>query len=180
MENKVDNNQKRGVQTVAPHIKLEKEYLETLLPDEQEIYQKIKGILIDKCELYEFEVCNDDTFEDINEMMNFIKNDIITFKESGVNVKLRKKLQIGESETDNLTISFDRNEGKEKSFTKGIKVSKKDIESQKAYSRALLAASIKNVTDSMNKSLMIGVQHTYKLSKRDYDLLMSVYSFFRG
>lgn len=185
---KLDDVKKAGVKKVETPVKKEvvkeKTISETFIEecDEQEtkIFEQLKGILIDQCEKYEFEAVTDDNLEDFAEIITYVKNGIISLESDGVLVKLRKSLidTDGNDFTDSIKILFDKNEDREIAFTKGIKISKKSIESQKDYTLAVLAASF----DSVNNK-MISVKLTKKFQKtnnRDYMLLLTCFNFFRN
>jgi len=193
MEDKKNNNLKindlkagAGDKKPVPAIEIEvkksisDEFLEECDEQEEEIFHKLKGILIDQCDKYEFEAVTEDNLEEFSMVITYIKNDVITLEDDGFVVKLRKPLtnEKGELLTEKIKVLFERNEDREKTFTKGIKVSEKNIESRKEYNLATLAASFENVDNRM-----ISKKSTQKIQKtnhRDYMLLLSCFSFFRN
>jgi hypothetical protein len=157
------------------------EFMEELDEQEKEIFLKLKSILIDECELLEFEAVNEDNLDDFAALITYIKNDVITIKDDGVQVKLRRPIINSNDEilTNNVTILFERNESRERAFTKNIKISKKNIESQKEFTRASLAASFKNI-DFNGTSKILSTNNTKGIHNKDYMLLLTCYNFFRN
>lgn len=157
------------------------EFMEELDDQEKEIFLNIKSVLMDDCELLEFEAVNEENLEDYSMLITYIKNGIVTIVDDGVNVKLRRPILNKDKEalTNNVTILFERNEAREKAFTKKAKLSKKDTESQKEYTRACLAASFKNV-DFQGNSKMLSVDNTRGIHRHDYLLLLTCFNFFRN
>lgn len=146
---------------------------------EAEIFNQLKTILIDNCGKYEFEAVKEDNLEDFSEIITYVKNGIISLENDGVVVKLRKPLVVdGKELTRSIKILYERNESREKTFTSGIKVSKKSIESQKDFTLATLAASFANIDGKM-----ISVESTRSIQStnhRDYMLLLTCFNFFRN
>ena len=114
-------------------------------------------------------------------MITYIKNGIISIAEDGIVYNLRRPIlnEKGEVITNSVTILFERNESREKVFTKNIKISKKSIESQKDFTRASLTASFKNI-DSNGISKMISIENTRRIHAKDYIMLLTCYNFFRN
>jgi len=147
---------------------------------EAEIFEQLKGILINQCEKYEFEAVTKDNLEDFAEIITYVKNGIFKIESDGVLVKLRKQITgpDGIILTDTVKILYERNEAREKTFTAGITVSKKSIESQKDFTLATLAASFANID---NKIISVDtVRKIQKTNHRDYMLLLSCFNFFRN
>lgn len=153
------------------------EFLEELNPEEKDILLKIESVLIDKCELRDFEIYKEDNLNDFRVLINYIQNGILTIQDDGINIKLRRDIKTDEGEklTDNVTILFERNEDRERVFTKPIKVKKDDIEAQKDFTRASVAASLKNVN-----TRMISPKNLRNVHHKDYLLLLTCYNFFRN
>lgn len=157
------------------------EFLLELDEQEAKIFLELKSILIDTCELLEFEAVTEDSLEDFAELITYVKNGIITIEPDGVLVKLRRPILNSEGEklTDNVKILYERNEDRERIFIKGIKITKKNIESQKEFTRAALAASFQNITVN-GASIMLNAKNTKGMHNKDYMLLLTCYNFFRN
>jgi len=157
------------------------EFIEELDEQEKEIFFELKSILIDKCELLEFEAVNEENLEDYAALITYIKNGVLEIKEDGVLVNLRRKINNAKGDfiTNSVTILFDKNESRERIFTKDIKISKKNLESQKEFTRASLASSFKNI-EINGMSKMISTENTRGVHKKDYMLLLTCYNFFRN
>ena len=155
------------------------EFLEELNPEEKEICLKLESALIDKCELLEFEIYKEDNLNDFRVLIDYTKNGILTIVEDGVNVKLRREIKTEEGAvlTNNVTILFERNEDRERVFTKPIKVKKDNVEDQKSFTRATLAASLKNIGNVMIGSEKLTPKHVHH---KDYLFLLTCYNFFRN
>ncbi len=191
MDNKISDMKKGAINKIAPTVNktvekeekksLSDEFLEELDEEESEIFLKLKSILIGTCELLEFEAVTEDSLEDYAALITYVKNGILIIEDDGILVKLRRDIlnSKGEKLTDKVKILFERNESREKIFTKGIKISKKSIESQKEFTRASLAASFQNV-EINGVSKMLNVENTRKIHTKDYMLLLTVYNFFRN
>lgn len=156
------------------------EFLLECNEEESEIFNQVKNVLIENCDKYEFEAVTEDNLEDYSMIITYIKNGVISLESNGVLVKLRKPLKDNDGNiiTESLKILYERNESRELTFTKGIKVSKKSIESQKEFTLATLAASFDNVGTkmiSLNSAKSIQANN-----HRDYMLLLNVYNFFRS
>lgn len=191
MENiKANDIKKTGVSENAPVIKKKETEVKKLTPSEEfllecdeqesEIFNQVKNVLIDHCEKYEFEAVTEDNLEDYSMIITYIKNGVISLESNGVMVKLRKPLKDSDGNiiADSLKILYERNESRELVFTKGIKVSKKSIESQKEFTLATLAASFENVGNKMIS--LNSVKSIQANNHRDYMLLLNVYNFFRS
>jgi hypothetical protein len=169
----------------APKIEVKKQltpsevFLSECNEQEAAIFNEIKSILIENCDKYEFEAVKEDNLEDFSEIITYIKNGIIKLESDGVVVSLRKPLVVdGKELTKSIKILYERNEAREKTFTAGIKVSKKSIESQKDFTLATLAASFASVDGKM-----ISVDSTRTIQSknhRDYMLLLTCFNFFRN
>jgi hypothetical protein len=156
------------------------EFLSECDEREAQIFEQVKKVLITQCDKYEFEAVTAENLEDFSMVISYIKNEVITLCEDGVEVKLRKPIKNDDGSifAEKLKILYDRNEARERTFTAGIKVSKKSIESQKDFTLATLAASFANVNNAM-----ISVETTRKIQKtnhRDYLLLLNIFNFFRN
>lgn len=179
-------NKTANISKTTPTEKVEKksisdEFLEELLEEEQEIFLQLKSILIDTCELLEFEAVTEDSLEDFVALITYIKNGVISIEPDGILVNLRRDILNSDKVkiTDKVKILFERNESREKVFTKNIKVSKKNIESQKEFTRAALTASFQNV-DVGGISKVLSIENTRKIHLKDYMLLLTIYNFFRN
>jgi hypothetical protein len=178
--------QKTGAETQsAPIVALKKVqtpteiFLSECNEQEAEIFNQLKTVLIENCGKYEFEAVKEDNLEDFSEIITYIKNGIISLEPDGVVVKLRKPLVVdGKELANSIKILFERNEAREKTFTAGIKISKKSIESQKDFTLATLAASFANVDGKI-----ISIESTRSIQStnhRDYMLLLTCFNFFRN
>jgi len=156
------------------------EFLLECNDEEKEIFLKIIEVLTEQCDKYEFEAVTADNLEEFSQIITYIKNGILTLENEGVRVKLRKPLKRpdGTVLTESVKILYERNEAREKTFTKDIKVTKKSTESQREFTLASLAASFENINGAM-----IGVEATRRIQNnnyRDYMLLLTVFNFFRN
>jgi hypothetical protein len=161
-------------------LSISEEFLLELNEKQSDIFNQLKSILTEQCDKYEFEAVTEDNLEDFAEIITYVENKVITLENDGVLVKLRKPLlgADGNVLTEKIKILYERNEAREKVFTKGIKVSKKSIESQKDFTLATLAASFDQVDNKM-----ISIDVTKKIQKsnhRDYMLLLNCFNFFRN
>jgi len=156
---------------------ISEEFIEELDEEEKVIFLELKSTLIDKCELLEFEAVNDENLDDFAGLITYIKNGVVKIEPDGILVNLRRPIlnAKGEEVTRCVTILFERNEDRERIFTKNIKISKKSIESQKEFTRASLAASFKNIDNKM-----LSIENTRGVHTKDYMLLLTVYNFFRN
>lgn len=145
---------------------------------EKEIFLKIKGIRIDLCELEEFEAVTEDSLEDYIKLITYVKNGKITFEDDGVRVKIRRPINDsnGNLITNSLKILFDRNEDRERVFTKKMKYKRDEINSSQDYSRAILAASLANENNIIISPANISPSKVHSV---DYGLLVTVQDFFR-
>lgn len=157
------------------------EFMEELDDQERDIFTSLKSVLIDKCELLEFEAVNEDNLDDFVTLITYVKNGVINIEDDGVSVKLRRPILNKDNDilTNSLTLLFERNEARERVFTKRIKISKKDVESQKEFTRASLTASFKDI-EFAGTSKMISVENTRNIHGKDYMLLLTCYNFFRN
>lgn len=157
------------------------EFLEELDEQEKEIFLKLKSVLIDTCELLEFEAVTEDSLDDFVALISYTKNGIINIQDDGILVKLRRDIlnDKGEKLTDCVKILYEKNESREKVLTKKIKIRKKNVEDQKEFTRACLAASFDNVMVN-GVSKMLSVDNTRKIHTKDYMLLLTCYNFFRN
>ena len=156
------------------------EFLSECNEQEAEIFNQLKGILMEQCDKYEFEAVTEDNLEDFSMIITYIKNGVIKLESDGVVVKLRRPLKDpkGNILTESLKILFERNESLETILTKGIKVSKKSIESQKEFTMATLSASFDKI-----EGKMVSLDATRRIqvnNHKDYMLLLNVYNFFRN
>jgi RNA-binding protein YhbY len=162
---------------------LSNEFMEELSPEESEIFLKLKSVLIDKCELLEFEAVNEDNLDEYKELINYIKHNRVMIEDDGVTVFLRREIKNKDDVklTDKVKILYKRNEGREKAFTKKIKVRKNDSDSQKEFTRAAVAASLANV-DVDGKSVILSTENisSKHIHHKDYMLMLNCYSFFRN
>lgn len=156
-------------------------FIEELDEQEKSIFLELKSILIDKCELLEFEAVNEENLDDHAALITYIKSGVISIVDDGIVYNLRRPIKNtnGDVLTKSVTILFERNESREKVFTKGIKISKKSIEAQKEFTRASLAASFKNI-DFGGTSKMLSIENTRGIHNKDYMMLLTCYNFFRN
>lgn len=156
------------------------EFLSECNEQEAELFNQIKGILMDQCDKYEFEAVTEDNLEDFSMIITYIKNGVIKLESDGVVVKLRRPLKDpkGNILAESLKILFERNETLENILTKGIKLSKKSTESQKEFTMATLAASFDKI-----EGKMVSMDATRRIkanNQKDYMLLLNVFNFFRN
>ncbi|MDA3953121.1 MAG: hypothetical protein PF485_05710 [Bacteroidales bacterium] len=189
----IDEMKKNATNSVKAEIKepikkevkksLSDEFLEELDEQEAEIFTQLKSVLIDTCELMEFEAITEDSLDDFRALITYTKNGILTIENDGINIKLRRSIlnSDGEKLTDSVKILFEKNDSRERIFTKGIKVLKKDIESQKSFTRACLAASFANI-EIGGRSVILNAESISekKIHNKDYMLLLTCYNFFRN
>ena len=169
--------------TIAPkeeapkELTFSEEFMLELDTEEQKIFTELKETLMGKCELLEFEAVNEDNLDEHRALITYIKNGVISIESDGVRVNLRRPIvdKNGSTLADSVVILYDRNEARERAFTKGIKLKKDDLEAKKEYTRASLAASFKNAG-----TVVLGADSTRKLHDKDYMLLLTCYSFFRN
>jgi hypothetical protein len=171
---KIGATEKVAPKVIKSKLSLSEEFEQGLEGADKENFIKLKDVLLNQCGQYEFEVFNEDSLEDIEDILPFMKHGIISIEEDGVVVKLRKSISVADIKTESLKILYERNEALERTYTRKIKVKKGDLESQKDYSKGLLAASLDKIENKM-----LGVEHVNKIHKKDYDLLLNCYNFFR-
>ncbi|MDX5585865.1 MAG: hypothetical protein QNK20_13300 [Aureibaculum sp.] len=157
-------------------------FMEELDEHEKSIFLELKSILMDKCEYLEFEAVNNENLDDYVTLITYIKNGVATILSDGVSFNLRRPIldSKGDVLTKNVTVLFERNENRERGLTKNIKVSKKSLESQKDFTRAVFAASLKSVELSEGRTKMISVEDARRLHTKDYSILLTIYNFFRN
>lgn len=153
-------------------------FLEELDEQEKEIFLKIRDIRTGTCELEEFEAVTEESLESYVQLITYIKNGKISFEDDGVRVKVRRPIKDnnGNVITDSLKILYERNEDRERVFTKKLKFKREDILSSQDYSRAVLAASLANENNIIISPASIT---TSKIHSIDYLLLVTVQDFFR-
>lgn len=156
------------------------EFYESLNDSDKIIFDEIKDVLLNKCLLYEHEAFTKDNIEDIPDLINLFRMNILNFEEDGISFKLRRPIILGKDKitVHSLTFLFERNEARENQFTKFIKVKKEDLSTQKEFTKAIIAASLKNFDHDGNK-ILISTLNLKKVHDKDYDTLTTLYAFFR-
>lgn len=172
-ENSVNEEIKAEVKKTVSEL-----FIEELDEQEENIFLELKSILINKCELLEFEAVNEENLDDFTGLITYIKNGVVSIENDGILVNLRRPILNSKKEeiTRSVTVLFERNQDRERIFTKHIKISKKSsVEDQKEFTRASLVASFKNIGDKM-----LSTENTRGIHTKDYMLLLTVYNFFRN
>lgn len=175
-----DNKTKVEVSASIPKKEktISDKFLEELNDEEKEIFLKIKGIRTGTCELEEFEAVTEESLESYVQLITYIKNGKITFEDDGVRVNVRRPIKDGNGNviTDSLKILYERNEDRERVFTKKMKYKRDEVNSSQDYSRAVLAASFANEKGVIIPPASIS---SSKVHSVDYGLLVTVQDFFR-
>jgi hypothetical protein len=174
-----------GAVTDSPTNKVEQtlseEFYESLNKSDKIIFDEIKDVLLNKCGLYEHEAFTEENIEDIPVLINLFKLNILKFNDDGIDFKLRKSVTLNSKKgiiVDKVTFLFEKNEARENQFTKFIKVKKGDISAQKDFTRAIIAASLKNI-DFDGTPILISTSNLNSIHSKDYDILTTLYAFFR-
>ena len=179
------DNKTSNIEVKAPILEKKKTISEKFLEEfteeekeEKEIFLKIKGIRMDTCELEEFEAVTEESLESYTQLITYVKNGKITFEDDGVRVKVRRPINDsnGNLITNSLKILFERNEDRERVFTKKMKYKRDEINSSQDYSRAVLAASLANENNIIISPASIAPAKVHSV---DYGLLVTVQDFFR-
>lgn len=158
-------------------------FLEELDEKEREIFLKIKDTRISVCDYEEFEAVTEDSLDDYAFLITYAKQGKITFENDGVILHIRRPLKSekGEIMTDKIKLLFNRNEARERAFTKKIKLKQGDTSASMDYTRAVVAANLDNITFN-GVSVIIGPNNIAgnKMHQNDYRLLMTLFEFFRN
>lgn len=180
-QNKGNSQQTIPLQKKEVKKTLGDEFIEELDNEEKEIFLELKSILLDTCGLLEFEAVTEESLEDFTAIITYVKNGVIVIENDGLLFKVRKPLKNSDGKvlTSEIKLLYERNESRERVFTKRIKVNKKDIESQKEYTRACLAAAFDKVNIN-GTDVIITMANTRSLHSRDYMLLLTCFNFFRN
>lgn len=160
---------------------LSEEFYESLNDADKIIFDEIKDVLLNKCLMYEHEAFTKDNIEDIPSLINLFRMDILKFQEDGISFKLRRPIVIDSKKqlvVKELTFLFEKNEARENQFTKFIKVKKEDLSTQKEFTKAVIAAQLKNI-DYDGAKILISTSNLKKVHDKDYDTLTTLYAFFR-
>ncbi len=165
------------VETEEIKMTLLQEFEQDLSVEDQEIFDKIKSVLFDKIELYEHEAFSEENLKDIPDLIELFKLNILEFNDNGVSLKLRRSLVLDSKQnisTKKLDFLFSRNKVKERMYTKKIKLGKDDTGAKIDYTRAMVAASLANVNNTL-----IAWTKLEKIHDKDYEILLILYGFFR-
>lgn len=156
-------------------------FMEELDSQENEIFQKIKDIRINTCEYEEFEAVTEDSLDDYVQLITYVKNNKLKFEDNGVVIKVRRDIKTdkGEFLTNEIKLLYERNEARERAFTKKIKVKKDDTGAAMDYTKATIAACLENVSYD-GRSMILTSKHLSKMHQNDYSLLVTCFNFFRN
>lgn len=173
----VDHKIVSEVKSEEIELTLLQEFEQDLSSEDQEVFDKIKEVLIEKIELYEHEAFSEENLKDIPDLIELFKLNILEFNDNGISLKLRRSLVLDTKQnvsTEKLNFLFSRNKAKERMYTKKIKIEKGDMGSKIDYTRAMVAASLANVNNTL-----VAWTKLEKIHDKDYEILLILYGFFR-
>jgi hypothetical protein len=162
---------------------LSETFMEELNEQEKNIFLQIKSVRIDVCEYEEFEAVTEESLEDYVQLITYVKAGKVRFEDDGVVIKIRRPIlsEKGEVITEELKLLYQRNEARERAFTKKIKLKPGDTAASLDYTKAVIAANLANVSFG-GGSVVIPVNAISgnKMHQNDYMLLRTCFDFFRN
>lgn len=160
---------------------ISEKFIEELDEQEKEIFLKIKSVRTDICEYEEFEAVTEDSLDDYVSLITYVKNGKVSFEEDGVNIKVRRPILTDKKEliTGDVKLLYQRNEARERAFTKKIRIKPGDPGASMDYARAVMAANLANVAFGGN-TIILTSKNLSRMHDKDYKLLQTCFEFFRN